>query len=81
MTDEEFSAFCAEHPDLNFEMSAEGELIVIPLLIPRPASSTLILQRNLGLGQGTAATVTVATPPPGSYFPTAPTALPMLPGH
>src|SRR5450631_1724617 len=30
MTDEEFSAFCADHPDLNFEMSAEGELIVMP---------------------------------------------------
>jgi Uma2 family endonuclease len=30
MTDEEFSAFCAEHPDLNFEMTAEGEIIVMP---------------------------------------------------
>ncbi len=29
MTDEEFVAFCAKHPDLNFEMSAEGELIVM----------------------------------------------------
>ena len=29
MTDEEFSEFCAEHPDLNFEMTAEGELIVM----------------------------------------------------
>jgi Uma2 family endonuclease len=29
MTDEEFSAFCAEHPDLNFEMTAEGEIIVL----------------------------------------------------
>jgi Uma2 family endonuclease len=29
MTDEEFVAFCAEHPDLNFEMTAEGELIVM----------------------------------------------------
>jgi Uma2 family endonuclease len=29
MTDEEFAAFCAKHPDLNFEMSAEGELIVM----------------------------------------------------
>jgi len=29
MTDAEFTAFCAEHPDLNFEMSAEGELIVM----------------------------------------------------
>ncbi len=30
MTDEEFSAFCAEHPDLNFEMTADAELIVMP---------------------------------------------------
>lgn len=29
MTDEEFMAFCNEHPDLNFEMTAEGELIVM----------------------------------------------------
>jgi len=29
MTDEEFTAFCSEHPDLNFEMTAEGELIVM----------------------------------------------------
>ncbi len=29
MTDEEFTAFCAEHSDLNFEMSAQGELIVM----------------------------------------------------
>jgi Uma2 family endonuclease len=28
MTDEEFTAFCAEHPDLNFEMTAEGEITV-----------------------------------------------------
>ena len=31
MTDEEFLAFCAEHPDLSFEMTADGELIVMPL--------------------------------------------------
>ena len=30
MSDEEFAAFCAEHPDLHFEMTAEGELIVMP---------------------------------------------------
>ncbi len=30
MTDEEFAAFCAEHPDLFFEMTAEGEIIVMP---------------------------------------------------
>ena len=30
MTDEEFAQFCAEHPDLFFEMTAEGELLVMP---------------------------------------------------
>ena len=30
MTDEEFAELCAEHPDLNFEVTAEGELIVMP---------------------------------------------------
>ena len=29
MTDEEFAAFCSEHRDLRFEMTAEGELIVM----------------------------------------------------
>jgi hypothetical protein len=30
MTDEQFAEFCAEHPDLFIEMSAEGELIIMP---------------------------------------------------
>ena len=30
MTDEEFAELCSEHPDLFFEMTAEGELIVMP---------------------------------------------------
>lgn len=30
MTDEEFEALCSEHPDLLFEVTAEGELIVMP---------------------------------------------------
>jgi Uma2 family endonuclease len=30
MTDEEFAAVVAEHPDQSFEMSADGELIVMP---------------------------------------------------
>ena len=29
MSDEAFIEFCSEHPDLNFEMSAEGEIIVM----------------------------------------------------
>jgi Uma2 family endonuclease len=30
MTDEQFAEFCAEHPDLFFEMTGEGDLIVMP---------------------------------------------------
>ena len=30
MTDHEFAEFCAEHPDLFFEMTAAGEIIVMP---------------------------------------------------
>jgi len=30
MTDSEFADFCAEHPDLFFEMTADGALIVMP---------------------------------------------------
>jgi Uma2 family endonuclease len=30
MDDDQFAAFCAEHPDLFFETTAEGELIVMP---------------------------------------------------
>jgi Uma2 family endonuclease len=34
MTDEQFAEFCAEHPDLWFETTAEGELIVMPANFP-----------------------------------------------
>jgi len=30
MTDDEFAEFCAEHPDLFFEVTSEGELLVMP---------------------------------------------------
>jgi Uma2 family endonuclease len=30
MTDQQFAEFCAEHPDLFFEMTAEGEILVMP---------------------------------------------------
>jgi len=40
MSDEEFAAFCNEHPDLSFETTAEGELLV------RPHTFTLTGARN-----------------------------------
>lgn len=45
MTDEQFGAFCADHPDLFFEMTADGELIVM-----RP-NYTLTGIRNGELGR------------------------------
>lgn len=30
MTDDQFQAFCSEHPDLSFEMTADGQLVVMP---------------------------------------------------
>jgi Uma2 family endonuclease len=30
ISDAEFAAFCGEHPDLSFEMTADGELLIMP---------------------------------------------------
>jgi Uma2 family endonuclease len=46
MSDEEFAALCAEHPDVRLEMTAEGELIVMP-----PTFSITGLQNSEILGQ------------------------------
>jgi Uma2 family endonuclease len=47
MTDEEFTELCAEHPDLFFEMTADGQLIVMaptqPLTSVRNANITVPL--------------------------------------
>lgn len=37
MTDAEFAALCAEHPDLSFEVTAEGELIAMPARFSIPS--------------------------------------------
>jgi Uma2 family endonuclease len=47
MTDEEFMAFCQEHPDLNFEMTAEGELIVMAPTHPLTGTLNLRIGRYL----------------------------------
>lgn len=46
MTDGEFASFCSEHPDLFFEMTAKGELIVMP-----PTFSLTGIQNNEICGQ------------------------------
>ena len=45
MRDEEFAEFCSEHPDLFFEMSADGELIV---MAPTYSSTGV---RNMRIGR------------------------------
>lgn len=47
MTDEEFTEFCAEHPDLLFEMTAEGELVVMPPTYTLTGARNLEIQGQL----------------------------------
>ena len=48
MTDEEFQDLCVEHPDLNFEMTAEGELIVMAPTASDTGASNFEVDRQLG---------------------------------
>lgn len=48
MSDEEFAQLCSEHPDLLFEMSAEGELLVMPATYSIPGLRNAELNRQLG---------------------------------
>jgi Uma2 family endonuclease len=47
LTDEQFAELCAEHEDLRFEMTAEGELIVQPMPYNMTAKRELRLFRQL----------------------------------
>ena len=48
MTDDEFASFCSEHPDLFFEMTAEGELIVMPPTYSFTGAQNLKILLRLG---------------------------------
>ena len=48
MTDEAFTAFCAEHPDLSFEMSAVGDLIIMAPTHGDIGASNFEVSRELG---------------------------------
>jgi Uma2 family endonuclease len=47
MTDDEFANFCAEHPELFFEMTAEGELVVMPGTYPVTGARNVKLSSRL----------------------------------
>lgn len=48
MSDEQFADFCAEHPDLFFEMTAAGEIIVMPPNHSTTGARNLEICRQLG---------------------------------
>ncbi|MBM3735773.1 MAG: Uma2 family endonuclease [Acidobacteria bacterium] len=48
MTDEEFAAFCSEHPDLNFEMTAEGVILVMPPTYSSNGVRNSLINNQLG---------------------------------
>ncbi len=48
MTDEQFAEFCSEHSDLFFEMTADGELLVMPPNNPLSGARNLELSMQLG---------------------------------
>lgn len=48
MTDQQFADLCAEHPDLFFEMTAEGEIIVMPPNFSKTGLRNLEIAMQLG---------------------------------
>jgi Uma2 family endonuclease len=48
MTDEQFAAFCDEHPDLSFEMTAEGDVVVAAPVGSRSGARNFEVSRQLG---------------------------------
>ena len=48
MTDEAFAHLCAEHPDLELELSADGELIIMPQTYTLTGARNNQISRQLG---------------------------------
>ena len=48
MTDEAFAQLCAEHPDLELELSADGELIIMPQTYTLTGARNNQISRQLG---------------------------------
>jgi Uma2 family endonuclease len=81
MTDAEFAEFCSEHPDLCFEMTAEGELIVMPPTFTKTGfrNRSIIVQLDRWAEQDERGMVGGASQ--GSFFQTARGGRRTLPGR
>lgn len=49
MSDQQFADFCAEHPDLSFETTADGEIIVMPPNFSKTGARNLEICVQLGM--------------------------------
>jgi Uma2 family endonuclease len=47
-TDDEFAAFCAEHPELRVEMNSEGEMIIMPPVVSEGGKRNFTLAVRFG---------------------------------
>ena len=53
MNDEQFAAFCSEHPDLRFEITAQGEMLVMaPASLKTGARNARIVQQLANWAEG-----------------------------
>ena len=48
LTDKQFETVCRKHPDLQFELSAKGELIIVPPTLPDTGWKNSRLTRRIG---------------------------------
>ena len=72
MTDQQFADFCAEYPDLFFEMTAEGELLIMPPNFSLAGFRNSAMVSQLDRWQSPMAEALRGNPQAVSYSPTVP---------
>jgi Uma2 family endonuclease len=80
MTDEAFAHLCAEHPDLSLELSALGELTIIPPTYTWTGARNNQISAQLRIGPVRTSEASPSTLPPDGCYPTPPGVHPTLPG-
>ena len=81
MTDEQFAELVDDHPDLWFEMTAGGELIVMPPNKTRTGARNADITIDLGVwARNDKRGAGFSTPQQASFYQTEPVVLPTFPG-
>ncbi len=76
LTSDQFLQLCSDNRDLRFELTAQKELVIMPLPGANTSRRNRSSQPNSQSGQEKMALGSHSTLPAGSSFPTAPTAGP-----